>query len=345
MVAASGPADPIIDHEKVGGRLDSRAGEGKRMRHKTLTAVAAVGLGLLTACASISSSSTTAPAASGTTAPAASGTSAPAASGTASATPSASTSTAAACSNASIQPELYAKGALTVATDTPAYPPWFINNKPSNGRGYESAVAFAVAKQLGFTASQVNWVTEPFDSSYAPGPKKFDFDINEISYTAQRATAVTFSDSYYDVQQSLVALKGSQIAAKHDPASLKTYVYGDQIGTTSLAFINSQIQPTGTPKVFNTLNDVKQALDTKQIAAFVTDTPTAQYITTSEIPNSVMVAQFPSTGEHYGLLLRKGNPLVTCVNTALATLKSNGTLASLQKRYLQIYLSVPTIKP
>jgi polar amino acid transport system substrate-binding protein len=314
------------------------------MRHKTLTAVAAVGLGLLTACASISSSSTTAPAASGTTAPAASGT-ASGAPASATANGSTGTAAAAACSNASIQPELYAKGALTVATDTPAYPPWFINNKPANGRGYESAVAFAVARQLGFTASQVNWVTEPFDSSYAPGPKKFDFDINEISYTPQRATAVTFSDSYYDVQQSLVALKGSQIAAKHDPASLKTYVYGDQIGTTSLAFINSQIQPTGTPKVFNTLNDVKQALDTKQIAAFVTDTPTAQYITTSEIPNSVMVAQFPSTGEHYGLLLRKGNPLVTCVNKALATLKANGTLATLQKRYLQIYLSVPTIKP
>ena len=257
---------------------------------------------------------------------------------------SASASTAS-CTFAGVQNELYTKGVLTAATDQPAYPPWFENNKPSNGQGYESAVAYAVAAQLGFKPSQVKWAYEPFNDSYAPGPKKFDFDINEISYSAQRAQAVTFSDSYYDVQQALVALKNSPIVTKHSPADLKTYIYGDQVGTTSLAFINSQIQPTQTPKVFETLNDVKQALQTKQIAALVTDTPTAQYISSSEIPGSVMVAQFPSTGEHYGLLFAKGNPLVTCVNKAIATLKSNGTLQHLQKQYLQIYLAVPTIQP
>jgi polar amino acid transport system substrate-binding protein len=266
----------------------------------------------------------------------------------ASSSASAQTSTsasAASCTFAGVQNELYAKGVLTVATDQPAYPPWFENNKPSNGQGYESAVAYAVAAQFGFKPSQVKWVYEPFDSSYAPGPKKFDFDINEISYTAARAQVVTFSDSYYDVQQSLVALKTSPIVTKHTPAELKTYVYGDQVGTTSLAFINSEIQPTQTPKVFETLNDVKQALQTKQIAALVTDTPTAQYISSSEIPGSVMVAQFPSTGEHYGVLFAKGNPLVGCVNKALATLKSNGTLAQITAKYLQIYTSVPTIQP
>jgi polar amino acid transport system substrate-binding protein len=191
----------------------------------------------------------------------------------------------------------------------------------------------------------VRWAYEPFNASYAPGPKKFDFDINEISYTAQRAQAVTFSSSYYDVQQALVALKGTPIVTHHTPADLKHYVFGDQIGTTSLAFINSQIQPVAAPRVFNTLNDVKQALSTHQIAALVTDTPTAQFISSSEIKGSVMVGQFPSTGEHYGLLFAKGNPLVACVNKALATLRSNGTLAALQKKYLQIYLSVPVIKP
>lgn len=249
------------------------------------------------------------------------------------------------CTYAGIQAHLYQHGVLTVATDKPAYPPWFENNNPANGKGYESAVAYAIAHQLGFKPSQVHWAYEPFDASYAPGPKKFDFDINEISYTAQRATAVSFSSSYYDVQQSLVALKGSPIVTQHSPAQLKSYVYGDQIGTTSLAFIAGSIQPTNQPRVFSTLNDVKQALQTKQIAAFVTDTPTAQYISSSEIPNSVMVAQFPSTGEHYGLLFSKGNPLVGCVNKAIATLKADGTLAALQRQYLQIYLSVPTIKP
>jgi polar amino acid transport system substrate-binding protein len=255
------------------------------------------------------------------------------------------TSAALSCTYAGIQSHLYQHGALTVATDKPAYPPWFSSNNPADGKGYESAVAYAIAKQLGFKPAQVHWAYEPFDASYAPGPKKFDFDVNEISYTAQRATAVSFSSSYYDVQQALVALKGSPIATKHSPSQLKSYVYGDQIGTTSLAFITGSIQPTSQPKVFSTLNDVKQALQTNQIAAFVTDTPTAQYISSSEIPNSVMVAQFPSTGEHYGLLFSKGNPLVGCVNRAIAALKADGTLAALQKQYLQLYLSVPTIKP
>jgi polar amino acid transport system substrate-binding protein len=255
-----------------------------------------------------------------------------------------SSSAAASCSDSAIQGQLFAKGQLTVATDKPVYPPWFVDNKPANGQGYESAVAYAVAAQLGFSKSQVTWAYEPFDSSYAPGTKKFDFDINEISYSAARAQVVTFSDSYYDVQQALVALKGSPIVSKHGQADLKGYVYGDQVGTTSLTFINSQIQPARTPKVFETLNDVKQALQTKQIAALVTDTPTAEFITT-EIPRSVVVAQFPSTGEHYGLLLAKGNPLVTCVNKALATLKSNGTLAKLTAQYLKDFTSIPTIKP
>ena len=199
----------------------------RRMRIMSAVAAVAISAGLV-ACGSSSSSS-----------------------------PPASSGTAASCSNASIQKDLYKQGQLTVATDSPAYPPWFENNNPANGKGFESAVAYAIAKQLGFKTAQVHWAYEPFDASYAPGPKKFDFDINEISYTPQRATAVTFSASYYDVSQALVALKNTPIATKHTPAELKTYVYGDQIGTTSLAFITSQIQPTAQPKVFQTLNDVK----------------------------------------------------------------------------------------
>jgi polar amino acid transport system substrate-binding protein len=253
---------------------------------------------------------------------------------------------ASSCSHAAIEHEVLHSGALTVATDIPAYPPWFEHNTPSNGKGYESAVAYAIAAQLGFSKSQVHWVTEPFTSAYAPGPKNFDFDINEVSYTPQRATAVTFSASYYPVQQSIVALKGTAIVTKHSSAQLKTYLYGDQIGTTGLAFITDKIQPSTTPKVFDTLAEAAAALSARRIQALVTDTPTAQYMAASgEVKHGVLVAQFPSTGEHYGLVFHKGNPLVTCVNKAIATLRSNGTLRALTKQYLEIYTHFPTIKP
>ncbi len=258
---------------------------------------------------------------------------------------SSAASSANSCTNASIQSELYTKGVLTVATDNPVFTPWFQKNKPSNGLGYESAVAYAVAHQLGFSNSQVVWVTEPFSSSYAPGPKKFDFDINEISYTPQRAQAVTFSNSYYDVQQAIVALKGSPIVAHHATADLKKYLYGDQVGTTGLTYITNNIQPTQQPKVFDTLAEVSAALEAHRIDALITDTPTAQYMASAQLKHAVLVAQFPSVGEHYGLLFRLGNPLVSCVNKAIATLKSNGTLQQLQQKYLQVYLTFPTIQP
>jgi polar amino acid transport system substrate-binding protein len=256
-------------------------------------------------------------------------------------TPAATTS----CSSGGTQRYLYQKGYLTAATDAPAYWPWFFDNKPSNQKGYESAVVYAIAKQMGFSPSQVRWVVEPFTDAYAPGPKKFDFDVNEVSFTPARAQQVTFSDSYYAVQQALVALKGSKVASAYSPAELKTYLYGDQIGTTSLTYILTKIQPTQQPAVYSTLDDVKPPLVTHRIDAFVTDTPTAQYMTSSEIPNSVMVGQFPSTGEHYGLVFQKSDKLVTCVNTALSVLTTNGTLARLQHTYLKLYLTVPTIKP
>jgi polar amino acid transport system substrate-binding protein len=254
-------------------------------------------------------------------------------------------SSASNCSYTGIQNELYTKGVLTVATDNPVYTPWFVSNKPSNGQGYESAVAYAIAAQMGFKKSQVVWVTEPFSSSYAPGPKKFDFDINEISYTPQRAQAVTFSASYYDVQQAIVALKGTAIVTKHTPAELKTYLYGDQVGTTGLTYITNDIQPTAQPRVFDTLSEVSAALESHRIDALITDTPTAQYMASAQLKHAVLVAQFPSVGEHYGLLFHLGNPLVNCVNKAIATLKAAGTLKRLEEKYLKIYLTFPTVKP
>lgn len=252
---------------------------------------------------------------------------------------------AASCTKSQIAGMLHTPGQLTVATDNPAYPPWFVKNTPTNGKGYESAVAYAIAAKLGFSKSQVTWVHEAFNSAYAPGPKPFDFDINEVSVTPQRAQAVTFSNSYYPVQQAIVARKGTPIVTKHSPAQLKSYTYGDQVGTTGLTFITSHIQPTKQPKVFNTLAQAAAALEAGRIDALVTDTPTAQYMTSAQLKHTVLVAQFPTVGEHYGLVFAKGNPLVTCVNKAIAGLNADGTLTALQKKYLSIYLHFPTIKP
>ena len=254
----------------------------------------------------------------------------------------------------SIGSQEFTKGKLTVGTDNPAYTPWFVNNTPSNGKGYESAMTYAIAKLLGVKKSNVVWVHEPFDASFAPGNKKFDFDINEISYTAARAQVVTFSNSYYDVQQSIVALKTGKIVKHHTTAELKTYQYGDQVGTTGLTYINQHIKPTKSVRVYPSLNNAVSALNAGQIDAIVVDTPDGQYMasnTSGEITNAqkknigVQVGQFPSVGEHYGLLFQKGNKLVGCVNSAISTLRSNGTMAALQKQWLSIYTSVPVIKP
>lgn len=262
----------------------------------------------------------------------------------------ASTPTLAACKTL-INAQEYAKGTLTVATDSPGYTPWFVNNTPRNGQGYEPAVVYAIAAKLGVARADVKWVVEPFDSSYVPGHKKFDFDINQISYTADRAQAVTSSVSYYNVNQSIVSLKTNPIVTKHTPAELKNCLYGDQIGTTGLAYIDNYIKPTRSPRVYSTLADAVLALQTKQIDAIVIDTPSGQYMATSQIVNATQqpiddqVGQFPTTGEHYGLLLQKGNPLVACVDVAINALNSSGQLKALQTEWLGIYNSIPTIKP
>jgi polar amino acid transport system substrate-binding protein len=249
------------------------------------------------------------------------------------------------CTYSGIQPFLYSPGHLTIATDSPAYPPWFEHNRPSDGKGYESAVAYAVAKKLGFKASQVKWVVETFNASYAPGPKRFDFDINEISVTKTRAKAVTFSSGYYTDEEALVALKGSAITKHHTASALKNYIYGAEIGTTALQYINSRIQPEHAPATFTTLNDVKSALVDHRIDAFVTDTPTAQYIVTTEIKHSTVVGQFPVSNQHYGLLFQKGDRLATCVDKAINKLKRAGVFRALAKKYLRVYTSIPKIKP
>lgn len=227
-------------------------------------------------------------------------------------------------------------GTLTVGTDSPAYRPYFEDDDPSNGRGFESAVAYAVADELGYAKDQVTWVTVPFNKSYAPGAKDFDFDINQISITPKRAKAVDFSEGYYTVNQAVVALKDSPIAGATTLDELKQAKLGAQVGTTSLDFINEDIQPANQPMVYNDTNDAKSALENGQIDGIVVDLPTAYYVTEVEFDNAKIVGQFPAQegGEQFGLLMAKGSPLVGCVNQALSSLKESGELQQIQDQWL-----------
>ena len=238
-------------------------------------------------------------------------------------------------------------GRLTVGTDSPAYEPWFSDNDPTNGKGFESAVAYAVADELGFTADQVDWVKVPFNNSYAPGEKKFDFDINQISITPARAEVVDFSDGYYSAAQAVIALKGSPAAEATSLEELKSFKLGAQTGTTSLTAIREGIQPEQDPFVFDDTNSAKQALNNGQLDAFLADLPTAFYITAVEIPKATIVGQFqPTAGdqEEFGMLFEKGSELVPCVNQALASLEESGELADLEKQWLSDVVDVPELQ-
>jgi polar amino acid transport system substrate-binding protein len=241
---------------------------------------------------------------------------------------------------------LVSSGKLTVGTDSPAFEPWFSDNKPANGKGFESAVAYAVAGKLGFSQSEVSWTTVPFNSSFAPGRKKFDFDINQISITAARQKAVDFSSGYYTVNQAVIALNSSKVAGATTLAELKDAKLGAQIGTTSLQAIQAAIGPSKQPAVYNDNNDVKSALQNGTIDAAVFDLPTAFFLTAAEIKDSKIVGQFPSAGtpEQFGLLFEKGNPLVSCVNTALEALRTDGTLAKIQDQWLAADAGAPVLK-
>ncbi|MBA2463417.1 MAG: amino acid ABC transporter substrate-binding protein [Nocardioidaceae bacterium] len=238
-------------------------------------------------------------------------------------------------------------GRLTVGTDSPAYEPWFSDNDPTNGKGYESAVAYAVAAELGFAEDEVDWVKVPFNNSYAPGEKSFDFDINQISITPARAKVVDFSDGYYQAAQAVIALEGSPAADAGSLDGLASLKLGAQTGTTSLTAIREGIQPDSDPLVFDDTNAAKQALTNGQLDAFLTDLPTAFYITAVEIPKATIVGQFqPTTGdqEEFGMLFEKGSELVRCVDEALAALEESGELDQIEQEWLSDVVDVPELE-
>ncbi|MEX0991935.1 MAG: ABC transporter substrate-binding protein [Actinomycetota bacterium] len=262
-----------------------------------------------------------------------------------SSTPSSAAEGTDACAKENLN--LLVPGKLTIGADKPAYPPWFVGNDPANGKGYEGAVARAVAEQVGFTPDEIAWTVVPFNKSYAPGPKDFDVYLTQVSITPERAEVVEFSEGYYDVAQALVAKNDSSIANATSVADLVNAKLGAQVGTTSLTYIEDEIQPTEEPYVYDTTNDAKSALENGQIDGIVVDLPTAFYITAVQIPGSKVVGQFPQTGgaqEQFGFVLEKGNPLVDCVNEAITALRSDGTLDEIEQTWLADKTNAPVFQ-
>jgi polar amino acid transport system substrate-binding protein len=238
-------------------------------------------------------------------------------------------------------------GVLTIGTDSPAFEPWFVDNDPTNGEGFESAVAYAVAEELGFSEDEVEWVKVRFNNSYKPGPKDFDFDINQISITEERAEVVDFSQGYYSAAQGVIALDDSPVADAESVADLADHKLGAQTGTTSLTAIREVIQPDEDPLVFTDTNAAKQALQNGQVDAILADVPTAYYITAVEIPQGEIIGQFqPETGEQeeFGMLFEKGSELRPCVDQALTTLEEDGTLAAIEEKWLSDVVDVPVLE-
>jgi len=234
---------------------------------------------------------------------------------------------------------------LTIATDDPAFPPYFEDNDPTNGKGFESAVAFAIADELGYTEEQVNWVVQPFNSSYAPGPKDFDFDINQISITDKRAEQVDFSSPYYEAKQAVVALKDSPAADAATIADVADADIGVQIGTTSLDAVETTIQPSSDAQVFDTSNDVVSALKNEQVDAVVVDVPTAFFLTAVQVTDAEIVGQFAGPeGDEFGALLEKDSPLTPCISQAVDALRESGELAEIEEQWLSQAADAPILE-
>jgi polar amino acid transport system substrate-binding protein len=246
------------------------------------------------------------------------------------------------CAKANLN--LVDEGQLSLATDNPAFPPWWggaakkpweVSN-PASGKGYESAVAYAVARQLGFRKAQVKWSAVPFNNSFRPGNKPFDWYMAQVSYTRERARNVSFSNSYYFVNQAVVANAGTAISRVRTVAGLRPYRLGAQVGTTSYDYITRFIRPSRSPSVYDSNNDAIAALNAGQIDGIVVDLPTAFFVVAVQLDDGTIVGKLPQRGERerFGMVFEKGNSLVRCVNRALNRLWANGTIRRIQQQYL-----------
>jgi polar amino acid transport system substrate-binding protein len=235
---------------------------------------------------------------------------------------------------------------LTVGTDQPVYQPWYVDDAPENGQGFESAVAYAVADQLGYPKDKVAWTRVPFNAAISPGPKSFDLNLTEFSITDERKQAVDFSSPYYTVSQAVITTAGSAADGATSIADLKGLRIGAQVATTSLDVLSEVIAPDADPVVFNSNDDAKLALQNGQVDAIVVDLPTAFFITSAELDDGVIVGQVENSGEggdQFGLLLEKGSPLTDCVTEAVDTLREDGTLADLEQEWLSDVADAPVL--
>jgi polar amino acid transport system substrate-binding protein len=253
----------------------------------------------------------------------------------------------------------FAPGTFTIGTDNPAFPPYFeIVDEPTDpwelgdpttGTGFESAFAYALAEELGFTQEQVVWTVVPFANSFAPGDKAFDVDINQVSFTPERAQNVDMSDGYYFVNQSVVANKDTPAAEATTLTALKELRLGAQVGTTSFATITDVIAPTTDPSVYDTNDAAIAALDAGQIDAIVVDLPTAFFITAAQMDNGVIVGQIEQSedadAEYFSVVLPKDSPLTDCVNQAIAALQSDGRLEAITQEWLSDKANAPVLQP
>ena len=249
-------------------------------------------------------------------------------------------------------------GTLTIGTDNPAYGPWYAgpapaagskweNADPNNGLGLEAATAYLIAAQLGFPKTDVVWVQVPFLNAIQPGPKTFDMDLTQVSYSADRAQAVDLSDGYFDNNQAVTAFKGTPIANSTLVAQLKNFRLGTSVGTTSLAYIQNNIQPLRQTRVYNTLDAAIAGLKAHQIDGVVADLGTSYFIRDVQLTNGVIVGELPTVGdqEHFSVVLDKGSSLTGCVNQAIQALTANGDLESLRQEYIvKVEGDVPMFK-
>ena len=250
-------------------------------------------------------------------------------------------------------------GTFTIGTDNPAFPPYFSEPEdgetatepwelgdPTNGRGFESAIAWALAEQLGFGDDQVAWVPVPFNNAIAPGPKEFDVYLAQVSFTEERTEAVDLSEGYFFSNQALVTTADSELADATTIDEVAQFRLGAAGNTTSLTYIEERIQPTQEPRVYEDNTGVKSGLEADQIDGGVFDLATAFYIVNVEMEDGVVVGQFPSDPEekeHFSFVLDLDSPLTDCVNEAILTMGENGELDSIAAEWLADYVNAPQI--